>query len=525
MRKKIKFKLYRVHYKGHNYEILIPLVTDQLWITYYDNKHWGSMWDGNRKSLESVMYATVILGFNPTNKIIYFPIRKNEKPEGYKRRNRKLRGGYSIVDGYDMIFTTHQVPFQRSDWKEIKKTFRYLKEETYTLCYDRERTVDYFKRSKDRWEYSADSKKEYEIETVQDATVFYVFSRRIFQSMYLSFDEFLERDLETEFLENEFAPSEGIGTGYTNYFAYRERLQQTQYMDMGFMDIELDKKKEEQRKRKEEPWVDTWDSISERERQRMEENPHRVTASGKDEKGCLFEETVYKNRTDYKTGELRKYDEQGNLIFHKMTYQYRYDTEEQIENTVYRYNNGTPTEAKITKVHKNVREDFADREEEILSETQIFRQYFYNDKGELERTEDTIRTPDGDVKREYTVYERTKKSRGDRGGIPLTEKQSVIKTYRRAESPAGTDLLLYQRTDVDFCEYERVKKRVRTELYYHKGSTRRAHKKSTTFIYKEWGKERLAKEIREKDALLHEYRDIDKDHAICLSYRIVKGTE
>ena len=81
MRKKIKFKQYHVQFKGHKYDILIPPVTDQLWIINYGNKHWGTIWDGNRQSLESVMYAAAVLGFNPTDKIIYFPIRKNEKAD------------------------------------------------------------------------------------------------------------------------------------------------------------------------------------------------------------------------------------------------------------------------------------------------------------------------------------------------------------------------------------------------------------------------------------------------------------
>lgn len=250
-KKKIKFQKYTVRFKGHTYDILISPVIDELWILNYGNKHWGTVWDGNRQSLESVMYAAAVLGFNPTEKIVYFPIRKNEKADYYRLNNREPWYRDSMADEYDLIFTTHQVALQRSEWTKIRKTFRYLKPETYTLRYDRERTARYFEASIKQWEYSKASKKEYEVETVVGDTLFYVFSRRIFQAVYLLLEEFLRKDLETKFLKGEIPPFDGIGTGYTNYFPYRERLQRFHYMYVEFMDIQMDWIKRERTKGKE----------------------------------------------------------------------------------------------------------------------------------------------------------------------------------------------------------------------------------------------------------------------------------
>lgn len=86
-KRKIKFKKYAVKFKNHNYDILISPDTGQLWITGYGNKHWGTDWDGNRKGLEALLYSAAVLGFHPADKVIYFPIRGNEIPEIYKRRD------------------------------------------------------------------------------------------------------------------------------------------------------------------------------------------------------------------------------------------------------------------------------------------------------------------------------------------------------------------------------------------------------------------------------------------------------
>lgn len=81
---KIKFKKYEARLKGHNYEVLIPYDTEQLWITGYGNRHWGLNWEGDRKGLESMMYSAAVLGLYPENKLVYFPIRKNEKYRCFK---------------------------------------------------------------------------------------------------------------------------------------------------------------------------------------------------------------------------------------------------------------------------------------------------------------------------------------------------------------------------------------------------------------------------------------------------------
>lgn len=518
MRNKIKFKQYRVHFKGHNYEILIPPVTDQLWILNYGNQHWGTIWSGNRQSLESVMYAAAVLGFNPTDKIIYFPIRKNEKADYYRINNREPWYRDSMVDEYDLIFTTHQVPLKRSEWTEIRKTFRYLKPETYTLCYDRERTVNYFEDTMKRWEHSKASQKEYEIETVVDDTLFYVFSRRIFQAVYLSFEEFLREDLETEFMEGEILPFGSIGTGYTNCFPYRERLQRFHYMDVEFMDIRLDRIKRERAEDKEEEWVSTYSGIAGFEKEKMtDEKLCRITASYIDAQGCLLQEIIYKGRKDYKSGEIRRYDRQDNLTFCKVRYYYpEKGIEEESERTEYAYDGSILVKAEIFREKKKILRDYWEQEtgEELLSETRIFRQYFYNENGVLERTEDEIHGSDGKRHTEYTTYEIL--------GNERRPQQMIQKTYRRNKSNPASDKLLYQRIDCDFYRYSSLEKRERTEYHYRRGSIKKADKTETTIVYDSRHEGRVLKEIQRDSALLHDYREIDKNHSICMTYRLRK---
>ena len=200
-KKKIKFKKYAVKLKGHNYDVLIPHGTEQLWITNYGNQYWGTNWDGNRKGLEALLYSAAVLGFNPTDKVVYFPIRGNKVPEIYRERNAFPGEKSTVTDECDLIFTTHQAQLKRSGWTEIKKMLRYRKEEVYVFSYDRERCNQYFSKIYDKWENSNDSRKEYAIETMQDATLFYVLSRRTFQSIYLSIDDFSQNNLEKEFME------------------------------------------------------------------------------------------------------------------------------------------------------------------------------------------------------------------------------------------------------------------------------------------------------------------------------------
>ncbi len=519
MRKKIKFKQYHVQFKGHKYDILIPPVTDQLWIINYGNKHWGTKWDGNRQSLESVMYVVAVLGFNPADKIIYFPIRKNERADYYRINNREPWRRDSMVDEYDLIFTTHQVPFKRSEWTEMRKMFRYLKPETYTLCYDSERTVRYFEAYMKRWEHSKDSQKEYEIETVVDDTLFYVFSRRIFQAVYLSLEEFLRKDLETEFMEGEFPPFDGIGTGYTHCFPYRERLQQFHYMDVEFMDIQMDRIKREWTEDKKEKWVSTYSGITGFEKEKMtDEMLCRITASYIDEQGCLSQVIIYKDRKDYRSGETRKYDRHDNLIFCKVRYCYpEKGIKEETESTEYTYDGNTLVRTEIFRERKKILYNFWHEEKgaELLSETRIFRQYFYNENGVLERTEDEIYEPGGNSHREYTTYEIIRKERNTQ--------QTIQKTYRRNRSKPESDKLLYQRMDCDFYRYSSLAKRERTEYHYRRGSVKKSDKTETTIVYDYRREGRVLKEIQRDSALFHDYREIDKNHSSCMTYRLRKA--
>lgn len=244
-KKKIKFKKYEVEFKNHKYDILLPPDIGQLWVTNYGDKHWGTNWDGNRKGLEALWYSAAVLGFNPSGKVIYFPIRGNKVPEWYKQwQDEFSEEGSSIVDDCDLVFTTHQTQLKRSEWTELKKTFKYRKAESYVFCYDRERCSRYFQESCSKLFHSNDRRKEYAIETMQDSTLFYILSRRSFQGIYLSIDEFLQRNLEEGFFESEFIQFECVDMNEANFpYRRKKQLSQAGYVECGFNDIELERKK------------------------------------------------------------------------------------------------------------------------------------------------------------------------------------------------------------------------------------------------------------------------------------------
>ena len=66
-----------------------------------------------------------------------------------------------------------------------------------------------------------------------------------------------------------------------------------------------------------------------------------------------------------------------------------------------------------------------------------------------------------------------------------------------------------------------MRRKVRTELFYREGSRKQPEKTVTTFIYDFHGK-KVLKEIRDDFALLHDYREIDERHSICVTYRVRK---
>lgn len=228
---KIKFDRYDIMLDGYCYCILIPPKIEQLWITGYGNLHWGTNWEGNRDGLKALLYSSVVLGFNPTDKIIYFPIRKNCKPEYYKIPNAFPEMEDTYINDCDLIFTTHQTQLQRSKWKKIKNIMRYSKSGKYILNYDRDRTEKYFRATFDKWNgYTVCKRKEYLLEIMQDNVLFQVFSRMQFQQIYLQLHKFLQRNLEMEFVKNfnDGTPWDGIWLEY-NGFIWREKLQMNNY--------------------------------------------------------------------------------------------------------------------------------------------------------------------------------------------------------------------------------------------------------------------------------------------------------
>ena len=69
----IAFKRYDLNYKNHQYCVLIPEHIDQLWVTSAGTPHWGVSFTANMDGLRALMYSFALLGFNPYNKIVYFP--------------------------------------------------------------------------------------------------------------------------------------------------------------------------------------------------------------------------------------------------------------------------------------------------------------------------------------------------------------------------------------------------------------------------------------------------------------------
>lgn len=199
---KICFERYDIRYRGHNYCILIPQNTEQLRFYVYPFRECCQDWMGNRAGLEALMYSAVIMGFNPKDKIIYFPTdtkRETECERNWRERVKMV----NIFDRVDLVFVTPYVQFQRSRWKKIKKILRYVKPKSYTLHYDEKRTKTYFERSVEKWKGSPSwYKKEYAIGETVASTHICAFSRHQFQQVYLSIHKFLKRNLEQELIES-----------------------------------------------------------------------------------------------------------------------------------------------------------------------------------------------------------------------------------------------------------------------------------------------------------------------------------
>ena len=201
--RKIKFKQYDISYKNHSYCILIPEHTENVRVTGYGFAVWGTNWMGDREALRTLMYSAAVLGFNPQNKIIYFPIRKNKKLPTFDYRYAFPGEKQNEVEDCDMIFTTHQVQLQRSKWKKLKEIMKYTKASTYVFEYDEARTETYFENKIQQWKKTdAYYKDKCLVETMVDHTLFYVFSKMQFQDVYIALHDFLKSDLEQATLCN-----------------------------------------------------------------------------------------------------------------------------------------------------------------------------------------------------------------------------------------------------------------------------------------------------------------------------------
>lgn len=463
---------------------------------------------GDRKGLSTLFYAAVVLGFNPTDKLIYFPLRENWEKD------------YPVPEKYDdgkedcgLVFTTHQTQFKRSNWGEIKRQFRYLKAETYILDFVGKRMEDYFDCSTERWMSSFEEMKECPLSHVQGHTLFYVLSRRIFQCISLSVYRFLQRDLEGESLKAYWMMGDSVWIGGKNS-PYRERMQINQLIWVFFYDKEIEKQVD----RHNEKWIE------ERHGKQMRgmKELYKVTHS-RTEDGERYEDTAYLNGPEYKSGELVRYDKMGNLVSRTIWYaEPFYRRREITENRDYSYEDSRIKEVDIQIIEREMVQKYWVEPKWKIEEPSFIkavkRSYFYREDGTLERTEDTVeerikgRTA---FYQEYSIYSRQEEYAETGGWKHLSEVVSAVETYRRKEKGDGARLI-YKKTEHDFYTVREVERKKRTELFYRKGSVRHPKKKESVLNYCE---ERASIETRDGVTFSHEYRDIDENHVICLTYR------
>lgn len=189
----ITFKRYDLNYKNHQYCVLIPKHIDQLWVTSAGTPHWGVSFTANMDGLRALMYSFALLGFNPYNKIVYFPLRKNVIPRYYDLRGAFPGESPTEVVDCDLVFAPGQTQLKRGKWKKLKEMMRYTKATTYHFHYDRERTMEYFKKRFRQW------KESIVVETIQAHTLFEVMNRWQFQRLYLEIERFIRSNPEGHF--------------------------------------------------------------------------------------------------------------------------------------------------------------------------------------------------------------------------------------------------------------------------------------------------------------------------------------
>lgn len=135
---KYKFKRYKINYKGKEYYFLIPFECSQLWlIDWADDWYGGAFIDGNIRCLKYFIASICILAFNPYM-IIYFPIRKNKRPNTF---------AFGDNCEYDMIFKSTKVHIKDKDIKNIVRNLKYVKCTTYKFKIDLKRMKAYFKKN------------------------------------------------------------------------------------------------------------------------------------------------------------------------------------------------------------------------------------------------------------------------------------------------------------------------------------------------------------------------------------------
>lgn len=233
---KIKFKEYSVTYKNQYFKVLIPAKPiEQLWVTpeYRDNM---TFWDGNRFAFQTLYEAAKIMTYMD-HIMIYFPLNES-KYRDY------------IYDGqhYDMVWMNHQYAIRNSDLKQIINKVKKSKKISY-FHPKKENSV-----IKNCEKFIRQNGKEFRynqcpFEVKFNSMMVYRLPHFFYDNMIKNLDEFLHQHLEKENWNDEM----GDFYPYTWLDGHFYCKQKSYYfsVELGFGDIQLEKRKNQNKKRKE----------------------------------------------------------------------------------------------------------------------------------------------------------------------------------------------------------------------------------------------------------------------------------
>ncbi|SDB13959.1 MULTISPECIES: hypothetical protein [unclassified Butyrivibrio] len=193
---KIKFDKYHCRLGKAEHTILVPRDIDVLqWNTI--GLDWGNELIGDRRALYALMYTCAILTFDEM-KIVYFPIKKNEKL-------------YEKFWDYrhDVVFTCNKSGLHTADWKKYRQMISKMPPESYEFYYDRDRIDLFAQEYKDNYYKVMDKREKTCVgyEKDQFDTWIVAMDKFAFLSGYENLRKLADRNLELEFIKcGEYPP-------------------------------------------------------------------------------------------------------------------------------------------------------------------------------------------------------------------------------------------------------------------------------------------------------------------------------